>query len=263
MAGIKGINTLKQDLYFGKDIQINDDITIHQPTVREILEFHINDDSGRFPDGEIGYYKFISLITATPADYDVQLDDAGIRYEDVDELEFFFGLVTMFGLTQNVTKILFGDLDLTKFQRYKNDQTGQSTYINDAGVKIDKMVYQWTMQIVRTMLNLSVNHTTWQNEASRAMHMDMERKRSKRRHHDKPKSVLIPIISMLVNDPGFKYNREQCLDLNINFVYDSLKQRMHYQAVDHLMTGVYVGLIDTKKMNLSDELNFIRKDEDF
>ena len=120
----------------------------------------------------------------------------------------------------------------------------------------------YIMQLIRTMYNLEANHTTWGNEASRQMHMDMERNRLKRKKHREPSSILLPIISRLINDPGYKYNREQTEEQNIFFVYDCLKQCTRYQSVDHLMTGVYVGLIDSKKLNLEDSLNLLRKDLD-
>lgn len=248
----------KQDLYMGTDIRINDYISIHQPTLRDIFNYNSGDDS--FESGEYGYYKMLSIITATPADYDVQLDDAGIRYEDVDHLDFFFSLVRSYNMSPNITGMLFGDLDLTTFSRFVNPETESVIYQNDDGAKIDKALYTYIMTIIRDMHNITVNQTKWQNETSRQMHMDYERKRAKRKRHKKVEHVLLPIISMLVNDPGFKYNREQVLDLNIYFFYDCYKQRLHYQQVDHLMTGVYVGLIDTKKMDLSEALNMIRKD---
>lgn len=249
---------IKQELFFGNNIHVNDKITISQPTVGQILDFH--SDNEEFQDGEGGYYKMISIVTATPADYDVQLDDAGVRYEDVDPFDFFFGLMRMFHVDSSVTELLFGDLDFTRFERYEDvEHNNNIVYMNPDGVRIDKALYMHIVTIIREMHNVTPNQAKWENEASRQIHMDYERKRARRKHH-KEKSVLLPIISALVNDPGFKYNREETLNLNIYFVYDCLKQRMKYQQVDHLMTGVYVGLIDTKKMNLAEELNMIRDD---
>lgn len=249
---------IKQELFFGDDIHVNDFITISQPTVGEVMHYHC--DNENFADGEMGYYKMVSLVTATPADYDVQLDDAGVRYEDVDPFEFFFGLMKMFQVSADVTKPLFGNLDFSQFERFQDSAHDNAiVYVNPDGVRIDKALYMHIVSIIRTMHSITPNSAKWENEASRQIHMDYERKRLKRKHH-KEKPILIPIISALVNDPGFKYNREETLNLNIYFLYDCLKQRMKYQQVDHLMTGVYVGLIDTKKMNLAEELSMIRDD---
>ena len=250
----------KDNLYWGYDIVINENIVIHQPTVRQIKEFHV--DSPDYPDGEAGYYKMISGITSTPTDYDVQLDSIGIRYEDVDPMDFFFGLVQSFNLTSDITSILFGDLDFTTFQRRSDiDNPKHIVYVNDDDVRIDKPLYTLITTIVREMHNLKENIVIWQNEASRNEHMKVEKRRAKRnRGKEKKQSILLPVISMMSTQPGCKYNREQLLDINIYYFYDLLHQLLHDQQVDHLMTGVYVGLIDTKKINAEERLNFIRKD---
>ena len=251
----------KEDLYWGRDITLNQYITIHQPTVGEIMRFKVDDEN--YENGEAGYYKMLSAITATPADYDVQLDSIGVRYEDVDPMDFFFGLVKSYNLTRDVTNLLFGDLDFMSFERLVDakDET-HVVYMNSDGVRIDSPLYRTIINIIRDMHNLTENVKTWQNEASRAEYMKIEKRRMqrKRNNQNKQKNILLPIISMMCCQPGFKYTREGILDLNIYFFYDQLKQIMHSTQVDHLMTGVYVGMIDAKKMNLEEQLNFIRKD---
>lgn len=260
-----GIGNYKEDLYFGNDIKVNDYITIHQPTVKEIIYYHPQfvgmQTTHKFDDGEKGFFELVATLTATPADYDVQLNNAGVRYENLNQLDFFFMLVKMYQYIPQITKIIFGDLNLMDFERYENKENSSNIcYIDSNGNRIDYPLYRYIMQILRDTYNLTENKTVWADETSRAMHMENENKRMKRRHHTESSPILLPIISMLVNDPGFKYNREQIMDLNIYFVYDCLKQLLHYQQVDHLMTGVYVGLIDTKKMNLDEALNMLRKD---
>lgn len=261
----------KYELYFGNDIKLTDNITIHQPTIRNIFEYEphnnlsnteeqTNDSDKAFECGEQGFLKMIALLTVSPADYDVQLEDAGVRYEDVDKLDFFFSIIHMYNLSSDLTYPIFGDLNLMAFERFEDSEKKSIVYVNPDGIRIDKLFYEYLIGIIRTMFNLSENKTTWKNETSRQMHFDIERKRLKHKHHKQDKQILIPIISMLINLPGFKYDREHILDLNIYFFYDCLKQSMHYSQVDHLMTGVYVGLIDTKKMNLEESLNMIRND---
>ena len=258
MAGIK--TDYKYELYFGKDIVLSDDLIIHQPILRDIFEYNppVPEGSNFSGAGEHAFYRMVSTLVSTPADYDVQLDAAGVRYEDVDELDFFFSLVHMYGLTPDVTYPILGELDLTKFVRLKDTDTERIIFRNENGMTFDKAFYTHVVGIIRDMFSLTANNTKWQSEASRQMHFEYERKRARRHHREKP--ILIPIISMLVNTPGYKYNREETLDLNIYFFYDCLKQVMHSSQVDHLMTGVYVGMVDTKKMNLEESLSMIRKD---
>ena len=250
----------KDELYWGLDIPVTDKIVIHQPTVRDIKNFSV--DSPDYPKGETGYYKMLAALTSTPADYDVQLDQLGVRFEDVDPMDFFFGLVRSFNLTSDVTRLLLGDLNLLSFQRQVdvNDEK-HVIYVNPDGVKIDKPLYTYMANIIRDMHNLKENTTRWETEASREEHMKIERRRAKRnRGREKKQHILLPLISMMTTQPGCKYNREEILDLNVYYFYDMLHQLLHDQQVDHLMTGVYVGLIDTKKINVDERLNFIRKE---
>lgn len=250
----------KEDLYWGRDIQVNDNIIIHQPTVGEIMQFKTEDPS--FGKGEAAYYKMVAALTSTPADYDVQLDSIGVRYEDVDSMDFFFSLVKSTNLTQDVTQILFGDLDLISFERFQdpNDET-HIIYLNKDGVRIDKPLYLLTVAILRDMHNLTENNQKWENEASRVEYMRIQKRRmSRRKNREKDKNVLLPMLSMLVCRPGYKYTREETLTLNIYFFYDQVKQIYHDAQVDHLMTGTYTGMIDVSKLNADEALNFIRKD---
>lgn len=262
-----GYKDYKYKLFYGQDIVVNDYITIHQPSVRDIVfDYHVDDDGkkDKYSDGELGFLKMLSILTATPADYDVMLDDLGMRFDEISNIDMFFMLVYGEHLTSKYTYPLFGDLDFTDFQPYNNDETGEKCYIREDGAKIDNALYMYIVQIVREMFNLEANNVKWGNEKSYQEHLKVERRkaeRRKKRHGGKEnKPVLLPIISLLVNLSGFKYDRDSALDLNIYFLYDSLKQQLHNQQVDHLMTGVYVGLIDTSKMNLSESLNMIRKD---
>lgn len=249
----------KEDLFYGNDIVINDHITIHQPTIGEIRKYSTNNEHF---NGDVGYFRMVSIVTSTPADYDVDLDAAGVRYEDVNPMEFFFGLCQMYQLTPDVTGILFGDLDLTKFVMVVNKETGQKLFVNPEDVRIDDSLYAYVINIIREIHNVKENKRRWADEKSRALHMDMEQKRRKRRKRkgDDPKHILLPIISMMVNRPGFKYDRESVDNLNLYYFYECYKQQLHDLQVEKLMTGVYVGLIDTKKINLEESLNLLRQD---
>ena len=68
MANLLEFDELK--MYFGDDFTVNNYITMHTPTVGEIVEF-----------GERKYFAMIHTITAIPSDMKSQLFDMGIDYE--------------------------------------------------------------------------------------------------------------------------------------------------------------------------------------
>ena len=85
-------------MYFGDDIQINEYIKIHPPSVGEMVDY-----------GEQEYYSMIHCLTAIPSDMKSRLFDIGIDYEEISDFDFFY-LMTR-GLTIEQTSLLFYDLD--------------------------------------------------------------------------------------------------------------------------------------------------------
>ena len=71
-------------------------------------------------------------------------------------------------------------------------------------------------------------------------------------------SILLPLISSMVNHPGFKYKKKELIDVGIVEFMDSVQRLQLYENVTALMSGVYSGMLDTSKMNLSKELNWLR-----
>ena len=89
-------------LYFGEDYVINDRITIHQPTIQDILDL-----------GEKEFYSVIAPFTSNPTSLKVQLFDLGIYWTDVSDFELFSLLIKTVPFEK--TKILFGDFDFSSF----------------------------------------------------------------------------------------------------------------------------------------------------
>ena len=75
---------------------------------------------------------------------------------------------------------------------------------------------------------------------------------------DLNRSVLLPLISSMVNHPGFKYKKNELIDVGIVEFMDSVQRLQLYENVTALMSGVYSGMLDTSKINLSKELNWLR-----
>ena len=60
-------------LFRGEDYAVNQYITLHQPTLKEIFDF-----------GEQEYWNFISVVCATPSDFKHQLFDGGLYFNEVE-----------------------------------------------------------------------------------------------------------------------------------------------------------------------------------
>ena len=87
----------------GDDFVVNENITIHQPSLREIKEF-----------GEKRFFNMIYTICAIPSDVKSQLWDNGIDYMEISDFELFI-LYTR-NMTSEDTKLILGDLDLSAME---------------------------------------------------------------------------------------------------------------------------------------------------
>ena len=88
-------------MYFGEDYIVNSYITIHQPTIGEIVKY-----------GEKEYYSMIHTLTCIPSDMKSQLWDLQIDYMEISDFTLFMLLTR--ALSQEQTSLIFGDLDLSK-----------------------------------------------------------------------------------------------------------------------------------------------------
>src|SRR5574344_3020287 len=70
-------------LYFGDDYHINQNITIHQPTVGEIVQF-----------GEQRYWGVVTTLVCIPSDMISRLWEQGIDWEEVEEFELFHSFLS-------------------------------------------------------------------------------------------------------------------------------------------------------------------------
>jgi hypothetical protein len=68
---------MTRNFLYRRTIPINDKIEVYVPYVGEILQC------------EDEYYSMVSLFTAMPIDYMVQLDDAGIDFTAINEWQMF------------------------------------------------------------------------------------------------------------------------------------------------------------------------------
>ena len=63
-----------------------------------------------------------------PIDLMVQLDDIGIDFTSIDEYDLFLLMFT--GLKNQDTKLIFGDLDLSKFELATNQENGNIVLVD-------------------------------------------------------------------------------------------------------------------------------------
>ena len=232
-------------LYIGDDYVINDHIRVLQPTIRQIAEF-----------GEKEFFSVVHTVTAIPSDMKSQLWDLGIDWMEVDDFELFVMLSQT--LTPDRTKLLFGDLDFTKLKPYNHPHVEGEIVLADkeTGVLIDKMIYLRIVSYLRKAFNITPKVEKAANKMTKKILIEEDRKKIEF-NKDKPfKSFLLPLISSVKVKQG--YTKDYVLNMGyVEFMNDVARLQVIHNA-DHLLSGVYAGTIDMKKIN-KQELNWMKE----
>ena len=232
-------------LYIGDDYVINDHIRVLQPTIRQIAEF-----------GEKEFFSVVHTVTAIPSDMKSQLWDLGIDWMEVDDFELFVMLSQT--LTPDRTKLLFGDLDFTKLKPYNHPHVEGEIILADkeTGVLIDKMIYLRIVSYLRKAFNITPKVEKAANKMTKKILIEEDRKKIEF-NKDKPfKSFLLPLISSVKVKQG--YTKDYVLNMGyVEFMNDVARLQVIHNA-DHLLSGVYAGTIDMKRLNKA-ELNWMKE----
>ena len=154
-----------RNLLYQRTIDINDKIHLVIPTVAEIIE------------DEDNYYGLVNLITAMPVDMLVQLDDLGINFAEINDYELFLFLVFP-TLQQTDTSMIFGDLDLSKFNYAKNEETDMIVLVDSENdIVIDRPIFTKIAMTLRKIHNLKKDNRKPGNEEAQKYMLERARKK--------------------------------------------------------------------------------------
>jgi len=223
------------NLLYSTEYAINDNIKIAIPTVEEILE-----------DEDL-YYSLVSLITSTPYDLMLELDEMGVDFTTINEFDLFLLLFNTIR-SQN-TSLIFKDLDLSNFELSVNEQNQNMILIDQTtGVVIDRAVHGQIAATLRKIHHLKKNNRKPGNKE--AQDYLLERARTKRKRHKKSKNMsqLESLIIALVNTSEFKYDYEGVKGLTIYQFNESVQQVVWKTDYDKRMIGVYAGTVNAKEL---------------
>lgn len=235
-----------RNLLYAKKIDINQHVSVAIPTVGEVI------------DNEDPYYGLVTMLTAMPIDLMLALDKAGIDFTKINDYELFLRLFPEIQSTpREITSMVFGDLDLTKFRFDINPANGMMVLNNkEEGIIIDRAIHGKIAATLRHIHHLKKDRRKPGNEAAKDYLIErakIKRDRNKKRQKD---SQLESLIVSMVNTEQFKYDFESTRDLTIYQFNLSVKQIVHKVDYEHKMHGIYAGTIDSKKLS-HDDLNWL------
>ena len=236
-------------MYFCEPFHINDKITVHIPTIGDIVEF-----------GERKYYGMIHTLTCIPSDMKSQLFDAGIDYEEIGDFELFMMLTR--ALTPESTRLVLGDLDLSKFEPYTNSKNNEPVlYDAESDTIIDRLIYMKIVEYIRKVHSIKPKVEKAKNKTTKKILIQLDRDKIKKAQKEPYKSQLKPLISAMMRYPGFKYKSTELKQCGLYEFMDTVQGAQIYISSTSLLQGSYSGMIDTSKINKK-EFNWMRSLDD-
>ena len=228
---------------YKKEIPVTDRITVRIPTVGEVL------------DREDEYYGMVSMLTAVPYDYMVQLDDIGIDFTEINDYDLFIMLFN--GVKEIDNGMIFGDIDLTRFEIAQHIESGMLVLRNEEDdITIDRVVQTKIANTVRKINHIEKEVRKPGNKEAQEYLIERARKKQKRRKNRKQESQLEQLIVALVNTEQFKYTYESVRNISIYQFNESVRQIQKKVEYDNRMHGIYAGTVDPKTFS-QDDLNWL------
>lgn len=236
-------------MYFGEPYKVNDKISVYIPTVGDIVKF-----------GERKYYGIVHTLTCIPSDMKSQLDDLGIDYMQISDFELFMMLTR--GLDQESTRLILGNLDLSKFEPCVNQLNGEVVlYDKENDIVIDRLIYIKIVDYIRKVHNIKPKVEKAANKTTRKILIQLDRDRIKKAQKEPYKSQLKGLISAMMRYPGFKYKSNELKECGLYEFMDTVQGAQIYISSTALLQGSYSGMIDTSKINKK-EFNWMRSLDD-
>lgn len=222
-------------MYFGHDYVINDKIVIRQPTIGEIVEY-----------GEQEYFSMAHLLCSISSDFKPELLDMGLDYEKISDLEMFY--IATRNLNADKTRILFGDIDFSKLKMYEQENDTMLLYDAETDLKIDFYIHHKMMQFLTRLHGIEKKPEFAGNQGTKEFLIEDDRMR-KARNAKKPfESVMLPLVSAMVNSAGFKYKSSEVLDMKMFEFFDAVQRIGIIQSSQALLQGGYSGMADLSKV---------------
>lgn len=237
-------------IYRGEDYIVSKYIKIHQPTLGEICDF-----------GEKKYYSMIYEFVSTPQSLKSELWDKGVDYTEITPYQLFYSVIRK-TMTLNVSSIIFGDLDFSKFKIKKNEDGDivLSQTINDEEVIFDEYTYNLVTDYLCKVHFIERDFKIPANNNTKMILIEDAKEEKLRNKNKKYHSQLKNLISTMINSEGFKYNHTQVWDMKINAFMDSVKRISKIKNSDLLLQSGYSGFgvnlkeVDKKQLDWLGEL---------
>lgn len=239
-------------LYMSEDIKIAHGIVLKCPKIKDIAEY-----------GESEYFSMAQTLCSTPSSMMVALDDMKLNYMKIKDFELFMMLTQ--SLRPEATRLLLGDLDLTKFKPHQVGETEdvilvyEGTENDENPIVISPIIYEVLVTYIRKMHGFQKQVKKAGNEITRRQLIRLARQDAEMSKNKPHESFLRPVISAVKCRQG--YSMDYIKQMGIFELMDDLSRLNVIVQADAALGGMYSGFVDTKKMDKT-VLNWTRNIED-
>lgn len=239
-------------LYMSEDVKIANGIVLKCPKILDIVEY-----------GESAYFSMVQTLCSTPSSMKVALDDMKLNYMKVEDFQLFMMLAQSF--TPEVTHLLLGDLDLSKFKPHSTKDSEEVVLVyegteNDENpIVISSIIYEILVTYIRKMHGFKKQVDKAGNEITRRQLIRLARQDAEMAKNKPHESLLRPIISAVKCRQG--YSIDYIKQMGIFELMDDLSRLNVIVNADAALGGMFSGFVDTKKMDKT-VLNWTRNIED-
>lgn len=250
-------------------------IEIFQPSVGEILQL-----------GDREVYSSISPFVNNTTSYRVQLWEAGTDWNKITDYELFCSLILFAKNVDFLFKLSYyvenpfrneddssekyvkisKDIDFSKLKTYgrtkRNAEDAEDVqevilYDQEQDILITEEIYMHIREYLRMMFDQHPKEELAKGKLAKRWIIEEEKEKIKlenEKNGGRRKSILLPMVSGLLNHPGFKYDLDGIKKLGIFAFMDSVRRLQLYEQCTAFMGGMYSGFMDTSKLG-QEELN--------
>lgn len=234
-------------MYFGEPYIIDCEsalgkITIYEPTIGDIIKI-----------GQSDFFATLNIFITNPTSNRLFLWQAGVDWNTISDFQLFCSLYK--GINSDVSKLLFGDLDWTKFNLYtkefKDSDEKEIVLVDkENSLEINEEVYEHIHQYLQKMFNMKPEDERTDDQILKEwwIRKDTIALRQKEKKGEVESYSLKTLVSALVNHPGFKYKKNELREVGVCEFYDSVKRLQIYEQTTACLKGMYSGMVDSSKI---------------
>lgn len=255
-------------IYRGKEIKINKNISVRIPLLTEIADF-----------GERRYFSAVHNITSVGADLKWQLWDLGIDYTQIEDYDLFIRLISQIvsskkelhddilvhpekydktfdedelqDLLINPLELILVDIDFADYKPYYMENTKQVVLYNqNKDITFDRVAYTKVVEVIRNLHGFKRNNQIPANERTKMDLIEDARDEAMLAATKPFHSVLKPLISTLQVSCG-QCGDDRIFDMPISAFFDNIKRIGKIQDATLLLQGAYSGFANLKGIDKS------------